>query len=263
MPEKGEFRPESNAASGAIVGPRFFGLFFDEPLYTGWAGGYQAPAGDLYWFTERGTAMSIGVIGTGVGRTGTYSLKLAVNELGLGPCHHMEEVLHNMLVQVPLWRAALGGRLDWQAIYGGYASAVDWPTACFFRELLEAYPSAKFVLTHRNPENWADSFGATIYKLIGDRDQAPPEMKEWLEMAADVVARTGFPDGLDRDGLIKAFSAHEQAVRTAIPADQLLVYEVKDGWGPLCEFLGKPVPSSPFPRTNDRAEFWDRVNGKL
>ena len=207
--------------------------------------------------------MTINVIGAGVGRTGTYSLKLAINQLGLGPCHHMEEVLHNMSVQVPLWSAALGGRPDWQAIYSGYNSTVDWPTACFFRELHNAYPDAKFVLTHRRPESWADSFGETIYKLLADRDQAAPEMKEWLEMAAGVIAKTGFPDGLNRDGLIKAFVAHNESVKSAIPADQLLVFQVTDGWEPLCEFLGKPVPSGPFPYTNDLAEFWDRVAGKI
>ena len=207
--------------------------------------------------------MTINVIGAGVGRTGTYSLKLAINQLGLGPCHHMEEVLHNMSVQVPLWSAALGGRPDWQAIYSGYNSTVDWPTACFFRELHNAYPDAKFVLTHRRPESWADSFGETIYKLLADRDQAPPEMKEWLEMAAGVIAKTGFPDGLNRDGLIKAFVAHNESVKSAIPADQLLVFQVTDGWEPLCEFLGKPVPSGPFSYTNDLAEFWDRVAGKI
>lgn len=88
-------------------------------------------------------------------------------------------------------------------------------------------------------------------------------MKDWLDMAAGVIEKTGFPPGLDREGLIKAFAAHNEAVKNAIPANQLLVYEVKDGWGPLCEFLGKPVPSDPFPRTNDRAEFWDRVSGKI
>jgi hypothetical protein len=207
--------------------------------------------------------MSIFVIGAGVGRTGTYSLKLAIDQLGLGPCHHMEEVLHHMPVQVPLWSAALGGRPDWPAIYNGYASAVDWPTACFFRDLHRAYPSAKFILTHRSPESWADSFGATIYKLITERGQAPPEMKDWLDMAAGVIARTGFPAGLDRDGLIKAYTAHNDAVKRAIPSDHLLVYQVKDGWEPLCAFLGKAAPSDPFPRTNDRAEFWDRVAGKL
>lgn len=207
--------------------------------------------------------MSIPIFGAGVGRTGTYSLKLAINQLGLGPCHHMEEVLHHMPMQVPLWSAALSGCPDWQAIYSGYKSAVDWPTAGFFRELIATYPSAKFVLTHRNPENWADSFGATIYKLLAGRDAAPPEMKAWLEMANGVIAKTGFPGNLDRDGLIRRFVAHNEAVKQAIPAGQLLVYEVKEEWGPLCKFLNVPVPPEPFPRTNDRAEFWDRVTGKI
>lgn len=206
--------------------------------------------------------MAMNVIGTGVGRTGTYSLKLALNQLGLGPCHHMEEVLHNMPVQVPLWSSVLDGSPDWQAIYGGYESTVDWPTACFFRELLEAFPDARFVLTHRSPESWADSFGSTIYRLIAGRDQAPPEMKAWLDMASGVIARTGFPEGLSREGLMQAFTAHNEAVKRTIPADRLLVYQVKDGWEPLCAFLGVPVPAGPFPRTNDRAEFWDLVKGK-
>ena len=201
------------------------------------------------------------VIGAGVGRTGTYSLKLAINRLDLGPCHHMEEVLHDLPGQVPLWSAALHGQADWQAIYAGYRSAVDWPTAGFFRQLAQAFPSARFVLTHRDPERWADSFEATIYKLLAGRDRAPAAMQAWMDMAEGVVAMTGFPAGLDRAGLIAAFVAHKEAVEAAIPADRLLVYEVKEGWAPLCAFLGLPVPDEPFPRTNDRAEFWDRVAG--
>jgi hypothetical protein len=207
--------------------------------------------------------MAIDVIGAGVGRTGTYSLKLAINKLGLGPCHHMEEVLHDMPVQVPLWSAAVQGSADWQAIYSGFNSAVDWPTAGFFRELIKEYPSARFVLTRRNPENWADSFAATIYKLLAGKDESPPEMRAWLEMAEGVIAKTGFPLGLDRDGLINGFMAHNQAVVEAIPSGQLLEFAVKDGWEPLCEFLDVPVPDEPFPRSNDRAEFWDRVTGKI
>ena len=159
--------------------------------------------------------------------------------------------------------AALNGAADWQSIYDGYPSAVDWPTAGFFRELYAAYPSAKFVLTLRSPESWADSFGGTIYQLLAGREQAPPEMRDWLEMSAGVIAKTGFPEGLDRDGLIAAFVAHNDAVRAAIPPGQLLVFEVKQGWGPLCEFLEVPAPDEPFPRTNHREEFWDRVNGKI
>jgi len=207
--------------------------------------------------------MTTSIIGAGVGRTGTYSLKLALNRLGLGPCHHMEEVLHNMPVQVPLWSAATAGEPDWERIYDGYASAVDWPTAGFFRELVAEYPSAKFILTERDPVRWADSFGAAIYTLLAGRDEAPPAIRDWLDMAAGVIARTGFPPGLDRDGLVAAFTAHNDAVRETIPASRLLVFEVKDGWEPLCAFLDVPVPDEEFPRTNHREEFWDRVNGNL
>lgn len=202
------------------------------------------------------------VIGVGVGRTGTYSLKLALERLGLGPCHHMEEVLHNPPVQVPLWSAALQGRADWTAIYRGYASAVDWPTAGFFRELSAAYPSARFVLTHRSPDSWVQSFSETIYKLTAGEVPAPPPMKPFLDMAGGVIARTGFPNGLDATGLGRAFAAHMDAVKATIPADRLLVYQVKEGWTPLCAFLGVAEPREPFPRSNDRAEFWDRVSGR-
>jgi hypothetical protein len=207
--------------------------------------------------------MTMHVIGAGVGRTGTYSLKLALNQLGVGPCHHMEEVLHHMPAQVPLWKAAADGSPDWDAIYAGYNSTVDWPTACFFRELHAYYPAAKFILTQRDPARWADSFGATIYTLLAGKDEAPPEMRDWLEMAGDVIAKTGFPPGLDADGLKRAFIAHNEAVKATIPASQLLVFEVKQGWEPLCAFLGLPVPDEAFPRTNDRGEFWDRVQGKI
>jgi hypothetical protein len=207
--------------------------------------------------------MTLNVIGVGVGRTGTYSLKLAINQIGMGPCHHMEEVLHNMDVQVPLWSAAVAGQADWPRIYRGYESAVDWPTACFYRELLSEFPAAKFVLTVRDPKRWADSFGATIYKLLAGKEQAPQEMRAWLDMATGVIAKTGFPVGLGHDELVEAFNAHIQAVKETVPADQLLVFDVREGWGPLCEFLAAPVPDGDFPRTNHREEFWDRVEGKI
>jgi hypothetical protein len=209
------------------------------------------------------TTMIQHVIGVGVGRTGTYSLKLALEQLGLGPCHHMEVVLHHMPEQVPLWNQALRGEPDWNAIYRGHASAVDWPTARFYRELHEAFPKARFVLTVRSPESWAASFAATIQKLVAERHAAPPEMHDWLEMAERVITTTGFTAGLDAAGLAAAFTKHNDAVRAAIPKDRLLEFEVKQGWGPLCRFLGVPVPSGEFPRSNHRTEFWDRVAGKL
>ena len=203
--------------------------------------------------------MSLKVIGAGVGRTGTYSLKLAINRLGFGPCHHMEAVLQNMPVQVPLWSRAIKGDADWVAVYEGYDSAVDWPTAKFFRELSAAYPSAKFVLTDRDPDNWARSFSQTIYTLIAKRDEAPEHMRAWIDMGTEVIAKTGFVAGLDEAGLAAAFIAHNDAVKAAIPADRLLVYQVKQGWEPLCAFLNAPAPDEDFPRTNDRSEFWDLV----
>lgn len=201
------------------------------------------------------------IIGCGVGRTGTYSLRLAINQLGFGPCYHMEDVIHNMPVRVPQWSAALAGAADWQSIYDGYNSAVDWPTAGFFRELVEVYPEAKFVLTVRSPESWADSFMYTIYQLVGGRDEAPPEMRDWLEMAVAVITHSGFPEGLDRDALMAAFEAHNEAVRAAIPPSRLLEFEVRQGWDPLCDFLGVAAPDEPFPRSNHREEFWELVKG--
>jgi len=204
--------------------------------------------------------MAISIIGVGVGRTGTYSLRLALNQLGYGPCHHMEEVLKNMDIQVPLWSETLKGNTNWSTIYNGFKSAVDWPTAGFFHELIKEYPTAKYILTERNPENWADSFGSTIYKLIEGRDKAPEKMHNWLNMANKVITKTGFPEGLDREGLINGFIAHNKAVREIIPEEQLLIFQVKDGWEPLCKFLNVPLPNEPFPRTNNREEFWDLVN---
>lgn len=203
--------------------------------------------------------MPLQVIGAGVGRTGTYSLKLALNELGLGPCHHMEEVLINAPTQMPLWVAASDGNPDWETIFEGYESAVDWPTARFFRELNKAYPDAKFILTDRSPETWAQSFGSTIYKLLAGADQVPDKMRSWLDMCQNIVTQSGFPPGLDEAGLSSAFTAHCDAVKAAIPASRLLVFQVKDGWDPLCAFLDAPVPDTAFPRTNDRSEFWDLV----
>lgn len=203
--------------------------------------------------------MTLRVIGAGVGRTGTYSLKLAINRLGLGPSHHMAEVLHHRPAQLPLWEAALDGRPDWTAIHDGYYSAMDWPTAGFFRELSSAYPRAKFVLAHRSPESWAASFSETIYKLLAAKGEAPEDIRPWLDMAMRVVEKSGFPGGLEVEGLRERFVAHNRAVQEAVPADRLLLYEVKDGWGPLCDFLEAPEPDEPFPRTNDRGEFWDLV----
>lgn len=207
--------------------------------------------------------MNLQVIGAGVGRTGTNSLRIALNTLGLGPCYHMVELISNAPVNVPLWLAALDGRPDWPAIFEGYNSAVDWPVAAFYRELAAAYPQAKFVLTLREPSNWAESFSETIYKLQAGGEHAPPDMKPWFDMANGVVAKSGFPFGMNATQLARAFEANTEAVKAALPAERLLTFNVKDGWGPLCAFLGVPEPDEAFPNTNSRGEFWERVNAKM
>ena len=116
--------------------------------------------------------------------------------------------------------------------------------------------------TTRSPETWAASFSETIAAVIAGKDQAPPEMRAWLEMAGDVIARTRFARGAGLAELTRAFVANTELVRATIPARQLLIFDVKDGWAPLCAFLGVAAPDKPFPRTNSRAEFWERLSAK-
>ena len=201
--------------------------------------------------------MTLQVIGAGVGRTGTYSLKLALEHLGFGPCHHMEEVFKNPSRQIPLWHAALAGAPDWAAIFAGYAAAVDWPTAAFWRELAAAYPEAKVVLTARDAERWYQSYAQTIASLLAKAHAAPPEVGPWFDMAFGVTRKSGFDGDASPAATIAAYEANLAAVRTSLPPERLLVFDVKDGWPPLCAFLDKPVPAMPFPRTNNSGEFWE------
>lgn len=205
--------------------------------------------------------MSLQIIGTGVGRTGTYSLKLALQALGLGPCYHMEEVAKNMPTHLPLWQSALNDDFDWSATYQGYKSAVDWPTSGFYRELYAAYPNAKFIHTTRSSESWAASFGSTINTLIDGKENAPSKMWEWIDMAKSVIERTGFEIGSTPEKLAQDFAKHNQSVVAAIPKSNLLVFEVAQGWEPLCQFLELETPDLPFPRSNNREEFWELVKG--
>ena len=181
--------------------------------------------------------MPLSVVSAGFGRTGTMSLMLALEQLGFGPCHHMDEVVANGATQVPLWNDAVGGAPDFEAIYAGYASAVDWPTAAFWRELADAYPQARFVLSSRSPDSWVRSFSETILTVLQDRDHWPPPAREWLEMVTRVVIDRSLNGATDAAGLLAAFEAHEAAVKETIPPDRLLVPRAGDGWGPLCAFL--------------------------
>lgn len=202
--------------------------------------------------------MTLSVISAGFGRTGTMSLKLALEELGLGPCHHMIEVIHNGEAQVPLWNAALAGKPDYAAIYDGYKSAVDWPTAAFWQDVAAAYPDAKIILSTRSAESWYASISETILATVWSPETWPPQAVEWFTMVSKVLERS-FGDARDKDDLIATFHAHEANVKATLPPERLLVHSAKDGWEPLCAFLEVPVPLTPYPRTNSKEEFFQHM----
>lgn len=205
--------------------------------------------------------MTLSVISAGFGRTGTLSLKLALEELGFGPCYHMKEVLENGDSQIPLWNAATDGKADFSAIYKGYRSAVDWPTAAFWRELAAAYPEAKIILSTRSAESWYSSFSETILATLLAKDNWPPPAVPWLTMVTKVVVDRSLGGQTGKEGVIAAFNEQEAAVKAEIPASRLLVHQAKDGWEPLCSFLGVPAPAAPYPRTNSKEEFFALMKG--
>ena len=199
------------------------------------------------------------VIGLGVGRTGTFSMKLALEQLNFGRCHHMEEVDARSPEQISVWASAANGKVDWKKAYAGYNSAVDWPTAAFCRERATAYPDAKFILTIRDPERWHASFSQTIVPLIQPTAKTPPELLPFLKMVMAVVQKTGFRIPSTKEEILTAFHRHIEIVTQTIPADRLLLFDVKHGWEPLCQFLGVAVPLGDFPKTNNTKDFWDSV----
>jgi len=194
--------------------------------------------------------MTLSVIGAGLGRTGTASLKVALETLGLGKCHHMSEVFGSP-EQTDLWVKAAHGAPDWPTIFKGYGSAVDFPTAAFWRELADYYPDAKIILSLRDPEKWYESTQETI---LSPAMAAGLEHLPFAPVVKNVVNRFFDDEIHDRDHLIRKFNQHNDEVIKTIPKDRLLVFEAKEGWAPLCKFLGKPVPNEPYPRVNSKEE---------
>ncbi len=202
--------------------------------------------------------MGLSIIGAGFGRTGTLSLKTAIETLGLGPCHHMVEVFSSPK-QAPTWLAAAQGEpIDWDKLLDGYHASIDWPSCHFWRELALHYPDAKVLLTARDPEKWFASFSDTILKVLttpppeGDVD---PDMMVVGQMVGFVIGEKVFGCNFDKAHILKVYNDHNEMVKRTIPPERLLVYDVSQGWRPLCKFLGVPVPDVDFPRTNSREEF--------
>ena len=204
--------------------------------------------------------MSLAVIGTGFGRTGTLSLKGALEKLGFGRCYHMMEVLANP-GHAPVWSAAADGEpVDWHAVFDGYGATVDWPSTRFWRELLACYPDAKVVHTERDPERWYESVSNTIYQaMISPLEIDHEVVQAQRGMARRIVLDQTFGGRFeDREHTLEVFRRHNQAVRDEVDPERLLIFEVAEGWAPLCRFLACPEPGEPFPRVNTTEEFRER-----
>lgn len=206
--------------------------------------------------------MALEVIGAGLGRTGTLSLKAALERLGFGPCYHMMEIL-----SAPERARHWIGRgpdatPEWDTVFDGYRSTVDWPAAAYWRELRARHPDAKVLLSLRDADRWHESMMKTIYASISrtPSGNAPEVMRRFHEMVRRLILEQTFDGRLDDAAYAKRiFHEHNQAVIDAVPAQRLLVHRPGDGWEPLCRFLGVPVPDEGFPRLNDTAMFRERA----
>ena len=213
----------------------------------------------------------IALIGAGLPRTGTLTQKVALEQLGLGPCYHWVNVIADLDL-VPLWEAALDGNGDWDTIFAGHHSTADWPGGYFYGELIDVYPDAKVLLSVRDGESWERSFRETIWNMsFGDgvmpllskaREQIDPRWERYQRLVDRMFwgPQGTFAAGHDTPArMIEQMHAHNDAVKRDVPPERLLVWEVGDGWEPLCEFLGVDIPDTPLPHVNDRETFLGRV----
>lgn len=203
--------------------------------------------------------MPLSVIGAGFGRTGTMSLKLALEQLGFGPCYHMSEVFKNPAAP-GYWEAAADGKpVDWEEVFAGYRSTVDWPSATFYKELADAYPAAKVILTVRDPEAWFRSTQATIFapRIFEDAEG------DWARMVMKVVGDLFDREMSNKAKLIDVYNRHNETVQRVIPIDRLLVYNLAEGWDPLCRFLDVSVPETTMPSANSTEDFKQRLGAQV
>jgi hypothetical protein len=212
-------------------------------------------------------------IGAGFGRTGTRSLKAALELLGHAPCYHMSTVIAEPY-RVRQWlEIGEGHGPGWDEVFSGFQAALDWPAAAYWRELAEHYPDAKVILTVRDPNRWYDSISETIFaRALAERRPLPlhrrvirwlvtrraPDFALYPRMAKATIFDRVFDGRIDDPvHAIKVYENHMADVKATIPPDRLLVFDVRQGWAPLCEFLGTPIPDQPFPESNERTA-WHR-----
>jgi hypothetical protein len=238
--------------------------------------------------------MALEVIGAGFGRTGTQSLKAALEELGFDPCY---DHLFGRPEDVEFWEAAARGKsVDWNELLGGYRATTDWPACSFYEELMQRYPHTKVILTVRDPNRWYESTYSTLY--LRGRIASSPVFRCLRRLGLRqfnantfllLVLRAGALVGLFRPGMgrvaglndrliwedtfggnfedrqhaIEVFERHNEEVRHRVPVERLLVYEIKEGWGPLCDFLGVEEPNKPFPHLNATHTFRNVIRRRI
>jgi hypothetical protein len=194
------------------------------------------------------------VIGAGLGRTGTHSLKLALERLTGEPCYHMAEVFHHM-DHCETWTGAAKGEMpNWNEFLVGYGSAVDWPAAAFWKEMSEDIPEALVILSVRDPKEWWESASSTIFRA---RNSMPDP--RWQEMIGAIFSTRSPFDPNDPALCMASFEKHNETVKREVPKERLVVWSADQGWGPICAGLGVPVPDEPFPKSNTREEFIKRI----
>jgi len=202
--------------------------------------------------------MTLQIIGAGFGRTGTSSLKAALERLGFSKCHHMREVFPTRF-QGEAWHAlAHGGEADWEAIFDGYAAACDWPSSAYWEELYRHYPESKVILTQRDQERWYQSTVETIYPISTGFPRWLLKLRSHLQTIMAMIDATiwqGLFDGKfeDKEYAIQVYRETAERVKRGVAPNRLLVFEAKEGWEPLCAFLGVPVPDGPYPHVNEAA----------
>jgi hypothetical protein len=193
------------------------------------------------------------VLGVGIGKTGTMSLQAALNQLGY-PCYNFGEVLLNYEKgHTDMWNNYMEGKaeMDWHKLYEGYEAAVDNPSNIYYKEIMKVFPDIKFILTLRDPEAWHKSLIETLE--LHDKNVSKvmflPSFREFQRVLENSgkIAEIDAPEG---ETPIEWFNRYNKEAQEYLPADRLLIYNVKEGWGPLCEFLGEPVPDEPFPHEN-------------
>lgn len=206
--------------------------------------------------TVSATTRTIDLFGAGLGRTGTTSVQRALEQLGYH-AYNFEEAVANDHLET--WQRIFEGELepDWPMLFAGYDATISWPASFYYRELNEAYPTAKFILTTRDPERWADSLLSAYRVLAGmSRLSFVPKVRTLTRVLNGPMRDKVFgPGQLSKEGLVASFNAHNDGVMRTIPAERLLVYEASQGWEPLCDFLDQRVPDVPFPYENKREDF--------